>query len=105
MAMTSAERQAAYRARLRSRAPETLEAGIERERQTILTEWASELDAEDNPEAAALVRDVAAQPARTGERFSDWLSRLLVRDIEDDISRARKAMTKSVQRMRPPFAR
>lgn len=103
MTMTDAERQARYRARQRERAGEPVEAAVERERQAIFADWIDQLQGDDSPESVAVIRDVAARPARTGEAFRDWLIGLLNRDIEDEIAVARRerARAKKARRRAP----
>ncbi|MCJ2077885.1 hypothetical protein MKK68_19935 [Methylobacterium sp. E-016] len=53
MAMTDAERQARYRAKLRERAAAPIEAMGERERQAIFADWIDQMQHDNGPEAIA----------------------------------------------------
>ena len=98
MGMTSAERQARYRARVKARAGETAEAMVERVRQSIMADWIADTrrdgsyrDAEDVEREVAFLGRVAARPLWHREGFTEWLENTLQAEVQHDVSAARKA--------------
>ena len=93
MAKSNAERQAAYRERLRQRRNVTTEEAVEAVRRKVAADFVKEADA---PDHAARLRDVTAQPLWADGEFSSWLEGMLTRETEEQIRRTQRSRDRRV---------